>query len=166
MESSPVSSSVLPDALARFHPLWLVLAVHADSVAPHFVGPDGFPGSIDETIIAILRQDPDAEIVVYGHDPSLKYQMLGPTGVRGHDWYVLCEPIDKPRLVRSEKSYDYHPRRLVRGVDLDTGETVENLEILYVLGKDAEAIAPLLRDPMLRVHPPHHLPKELRRFQG
>lgn len=165
MDKSRVPSSTVLDALAESQPSLMIVGVYAGGVEVYFAGAPGFTGNFDNALKAIKTQHPDATVLVYQRNDSPAYQMVG-AGAFGEGWYVLCEPADKPRLVRAQRIMNQRPRRLVRGIDVDTGEQVEELAILYSLGTDAEAIAPLRENPALRVNPPYRLPAEMWRSQS
>lgn len=59
-------------------------------------------------------------------------------------WYVVCEPLEDPLLVRVERLMG--PRWRVDGVNLDTGEPVENADVLFVLGPADADVAPFVTD--------------------
>lgn len=87
--------------------------------------------------------------------------LVMPEGFREHvsttpapGWYVVCEPLDDPWLVRMDRLKG--PRWRVDGVNLDTGEPVENAEVLFVLGPATEDAAPFLMDHVARRAPWEH----------
>lgn len=87
--------------------------------------------------------------------------LVMPEGFREHaattpapDWHVLCEPLDDPLLVRMDRLKG--PRWRVDGVNLDTGEPVEDAEVLFVLGPSEADAAPFFADHAARRAPWEH----------
>ncbi|MCY0885313.1 MAG: hypothetical protein OWV35_05440 [Firmicutes bacterium] len=142
--------------LDQVHPVMLLLVRHSDGTVD-LLPADPVPWG---DLRAIAQADPHATVHVYQRDDRLQWQLCLPGPNLGQGWYALCAPEHAPRLVQVEQLFNWRPFRLVRGVDVDTGEILEEQDILYILGRDPAIAEALRAHPEWRPHPPRHLPIE------
>ncbi len=149
--SDALSRRDVLNTLAIKKPLRILIVLHADSVELRYYGCADDTSLMNDMLNDIHQKDPDARWIVYTRDDDPRLLMQGDVPDHfGAGWYALCEPERTPRLVRMDAAMPMHPLRVFTGVDLDTGQRVEQLAILHVLGPHFADAEPFLEHPERR----------------